>query len=142
MALRIISPNTPRQGVETPLHFEWILDFPILHPTISLGILASSDGDKVEEIERDSSGMDITGGTGPTGPSGEMPMALVAYVIHFGGVNQVLIGKQDLESASQTARHAEPSTSTPPTRIHTQTPLSPTLPTHRCRSIPVAQANS
>jgi hypothetical protein len=103
MALRIVSPNGAKQGVETPLHFEQILDFPILHPTISLGILVSSDGNEVEEMERGSSGMDITGGAGPTGPGGEMPMALVAYVIHSGGVDQVLIGKQDLESASQAA---------------------------------------
>lgn len=101
MALRVVPPNSGKAGVETPLHFEQILDFPILHPTISLGILVSSDGNEVEEMERGSSGMDMTG-TGP-GVGGEMPMALVAYVIHSGGVDQVLIGKQDLEAASQAA---------------------------------------
>ena len=101
MALRIVSPNSGKQGLEAPLQFEQILDFPILHPTISLGILVSNDGNEVEEMERGSSGMDM-GGAGP-GAGGEMPMALVAYVIHSGGVDQVLIGKQDLESASQTA---------------------------------------
>ncbi|KAG8820860.1 hypothetical protein FRC17_010001 [Serendipita sp. 399] len=105
MALRIAPPDLlAKPGVEAPLHFEQILDFPILHPTISLGILVSSDGNEVEEMERGSSGMDGSGGAVvPTGPGGEMSMALVAYVIHAGGVDQVLIGKQDLETASQAA---------------------------------------
>jgi hypothetical protein len=103
MALRVVPPDEgSKVGGESPLHFEQILDFPILHPTISLGILVTSDGNEVEEMER-GSGMDANGPAGPGGAGQEMSMALVAYVIHAGGVDQVLIGKQDLELASQAA---------------------------------------
>jgi len=132
MALRIVPPNSAKPGVEMPLHFEQILDFPILHPTISLGILISSDGNEVEEMERGTSSMDITGGGGPNGPGGEMPMALVAYVIHSGGVDQVLIGKQDLESASQAALvklPVVPNTQGPPPRPDSPPVASTNTPT-------------
>ena len=114
MALRVVSPDASiKSGVEAPLSFEQILDFPILHPTISLGILVSSDANGMEEMERGSSGMDINSGAVP-GPGGELEMALVAYVIHAGGVDQVLIGKQDLETASQSALVKLPPVQNPP----------------------------
>lgn len=113
MALRVVSPEATKAGVEAPLAFEQILDFPILHPTISLGILVSSDANGMEEMERGSSGMDMNNGAAP-GSGGELEMALVAYVIHAGGVDQVLIGKQDLETASQAALVKLPPVQNPP----------------------------
>jgi hypothetical protein len=121
MSLRIAAPElSSKSGVDAPLHFEQILDFPILHPTISLGILVSSEGNDVEEMERGSSGMDVASGAVPTGPGGEMSMALVAYVIHSGGVDQVLIGKQDLEVASQAALAKLPPVQNPQSQVTRQ----------------------
>jgi hypothetical protein len=119
MALRIASPDlSTKAGLEAPLLFEQILDFPILHPTISLGILVSSESNEVEEMERGSSAMDGSGGVTSVPTGAEPSMALVAYVIHAGGVDQVLIGKQDLEAASQTALSKLPvQASSPPNQL-------------------------
>lgn len=118
MALRIQQHNATefpgligvgnRDGTQViPLQFDQFLDFPILHPAISLGILVpDGNGSGVQEMER-GPGVDPRTSAWPVGGphtgDGEISMALVAYVIHSGGVDQVLIGSNDLEAAAQAA---------------------------------------
>ena len=116
MALKINHEATSTLAAPS---FERVLDFPILHPTISLGIL-SPEAYELEELERAKEVS--TNGTvaGPTGammesipPSGQV--ALIAYVIHTGGVDQILMEKRDLDLAISTAQAKLPPSSSPMT---------------------------
>jgi len=97
--------------------FEQVLDFPILHSTISLGIL-SPEAYEIEELER--AKVVSTNGTtaGPTGAVMESiptsgQVALIAYVIHTGGVDQILMDKRDLDLAVSSAQAKLPPSSSP-----------------------------
>lgn len=97
--------------------FEQVLDFPILHPTISLGIL-SPEAYEVEEMERANQVSTNGAATGPTGAMMESiptsgPVALIAYVIHTGGVDQILMVKRDLDLAISSAQAKLPLSSSP-----------------------------
>jgi hypothetical protein len=120
MALKINHEATSTLAAPS---FEQVLDFPILHPTISLGIL-SPEAYELEELERAKEVS--TNGTvaGPTGammesipPSGQV--ALIAYVIHTGGVDQILMEKRDLDLAMSSVQTKLPpsSSSAPPTTL-------------------------
>ena len=116
MALKINHEATSTLAAPS---FEQMLDFPILHPTISLGIL-SPEAYELEEQER-AKEVNTNGTTaGPTGammesipPSGQV--ALIAYVIHTGGVDQILMEKCDLDVAISTSQVKLPPSSSPVT---------------------------
>ena len=116
MALKINHEATSTLAAPS---FEQMLDFPILHPTISLGIL-SPEAYELEEQER-AKEVNTNGTTaGPTGammesipPSGQV--ALIAYVIHTGGVDQILMEKRDLDVAISTSQVKLPPSSSPVT---------------------------
>lgn len=95
--------------------FEQVLDFPILHPTISLGILAP-EAYELEELERAKEVSTNGSASGPTGAMMESiptsgQLALIAYVIHTGGVDQILMEKRDLDLAIASAQAKLPPSS-------------------------------
>jgi len=112
MALKI--NHEPTSTLAAP-SFEQVLDFPILHPTISLGIL-SPEAYELEEMERANQVSTNGAATGPTGAMMESiptsgPVALIAYVIHTGGVDQILMVKRDLDLAVSSAQAKLPPSS-------------------------------
>jgi hypothetical protein len=114
MALKINHEATSTLAAPS---FEQVLDFPILHPTISLGIL-SPEAYELEELERAKEVSTNGTGTGPTGAMMESiptsgQVALIAYVIHTGGVDQILMEKRDLDLAISSAQAKLPPSSSP-----------------------------
>ena len=113
MALKINHEATSTLAAPS---FEQVLDFPILHPTISLGIL-SPEAYELEEMERANQVNNTNGAAaGPTGAMMESiptsgPVALIAYVIHTGGVDQILMVKRDLDLAISSAQAKLPPSS-------------------------------